>query len=309
MKKILCVVFAAALLTGIFSSCTSDKNLEQPKNELTYEQILKINRRQALAEKYGSVSEYTYNKNTKNGDVNWVLKCEYDEGNYNTIIDMGEEYRCYYYNNDIMANYDGRFSYIVNFRKNYEETLQEILKRNTILNYNFYSTESYVKTDNGYIIEYSCKAGPDVAEEFADWYVKINDEIFVKFNLSANGEIKDYSYYINIDGKKTEIVKVEFKYGEEMEFPEIITDSNTKKYVVTLYENYASANPYKEIYNIPEGFTIDVNSNLYVYDAYKDEAKKNVWYFARDRVLKDTNIYLSKDQKGLSYQEYENTEE
>ncbi len=309
MKKICSFIIITMLLMGILSSCEGSNSVEEAPEQLTYEDILKINRRQTLAEKYGSVTEYTYNKNTKDGDINWALRYEYANGKYNTIIDMGDYYKCYYYNNDIMAKYNDRFSYIVNFRENYKETLLKQLKRDTILNYNFFKTESYLKTEKGYVIEYSCKAGPEISEQLSDWDVMINDEVYVKFNLHENGEINNYSYYINVGSKKTEIVKVEIKYGEPVEFPEIITKNNTKKHAVAFYENYGSANQYREIYNIPDGFTIDVNSNLYVYDAYKDEEKEDVWYFAKDRVYDDINIYLSKDQKGLSYKEYEMTEE
>ncbi len=311
MKKILSVILIAVLSVGILCSCGGNNKEENATMEMTYDKILRMNRRQVLAEKYGTVTEYTYNKNTRNGkDVLWALRYDYANGKYNTIVDMGEDYRCYYYNGDIMAQYKNRFSYIVNFREKYQETLSEVLKRDTILSYNYYETDSYVETEKGYTIEYSCKAGPEIAEEFSDWGVRINDEVFVTFNLAKNGEIQSYSYYINIDGKKTEIVQVLFKYGEKVEFPEKITDeSHLEKHQVTIFENYSSANPYKETYNIPHGFTIDVNSNLYIYDAYKDVAKKQVWNFARDKVTNDTNLYLDKDSEGLSYEEYEFMEE
>ena len=310
MKKLLCILLSLLLLTGMFVSCGGNNEEKKEPEKMTYDQILKINRRQLLAEKYGSVVEYTYNKNTKNGDVLWLLKYDYSDGKYNTVVDMGDGYRCYYYNGDIMAQYDNRYSYIVNFREKYEETLAEVLKRDTILSYNFYTMDSYVETNNGYVIKFSCKAGPEIAEEFADWDVMVNDEVFITFNLAKNGEIQSYSYYINIDGKKTEIVNVRFKYGEKVEFPERITDENhLNKHSVTIYENYGSANPYKETYKIPDGFTIDVNSNLYIYDAYKDIAKKHVWSFARDRVVGNMNLYLDKDSDGLSYEEYEFMEE
>mgnify|MGYP003306513490 CR=1 FL=1 len=303
MKKLVCIILAI-LYIGLLTSCGGEKSKENTM-EMTYDNILKINRRQVLAEKYGTVTEYTHNKNTRNGDVLWALRYDYADGKFNTIVDMGDNYRCYYYNGDIMAQYTNRFSYIVNFRKDYNETLMETLKRDTILNYNFYQTDSYIETESGYVIKYSCKAGPEIADEFSDWDVKVNDEIFITFNLAKNGEIQDYSYFINIDGKKTEIVNVTFKYGEKIEFPEQITNKNSKKHRVTIYENYGSANPYKETYNIPDGFTIDVNSNLYIYDAFKDTAKNHVWNFARDKVTADTNLYLDKDSDGLSYEEYE----
>ncbi len=309
MKKLLCLTLALLLCVGVFTSCGESKPKEE-KQQMTYDQILKINRRQILAEKYGTVTEYTHNKNTKNGDLIWALKYDYANGKYNTIVDMGDSYRCYYYNSDIMAQYSNRFSYIVNFRKDYQETLSEVLKRDTILSYNFYQMDSYVETGNGYVIEYSCKAGPEIAEEFVDWDVKINDTVYIKFNLAQNGEIQNYSYYIDRNGKKTEIVNVLFEYGEKFEFPDKITDENhLNKHSVTIFENYGSANPYKETYKIPDGFTIDVNSNLYIYDAYKDVTKKNVWNFARDRVTSDINLYLDKDSDGLSYEEYEFMEE
>ena len=310
MKKTLCLVLAVILSMGLLCSCSQKTESQSEEPQMTYEQILKINRRQVLAEKYGTVTEYTYNKNTKNGDdIVWALRYDYADGKYNTIVDMGDGYRCYYYNGDIMAQYVNRWSYIVNFREEYEETLAQILKRDTILNYNFYENNSYVETQSGYTIEYSCKAGPDITEEFSDWGVKINDEIYIVFHLAKNGEMQDYSYYININGKKTEIVQVLFKYGEKAEFPSEITNENVKRHTVTIYENYGSANPYKETFNIPHGFTIDVNSNLYIYDAFKDVSKKQAWIFARDKVTENINLYLDKNSDGLSYKEYEFMEE
>ena len=296
MKKVLCILIAVIAFASVLSAC-GDKADSEFVETITFEKIAQVNSITNLLKNYDSITERTVNKDLEDdSEFYWDLSYEKKDGIINAIVDTGDQYKCYYYNNKIFASYDGSYLPVVYFRETYSDVVAQTVKRDNILNTVYHTVTSRKILDDGrYVITFEFKATPEMLNDFESWKVKKGQKMQISYFLKENLEIDHYDYYIfdEKDNKKN-IANVYVSYNSGFKFPkEVIDLANTKDtFEVTLYENYGLGSQYSETYNVPKGSVLEINSYLYSYNVYQDPDKKVLWDFGRNTINKDTKLYL-----------------
>lgn len=296
MKKVLCILIAVIAFASVFSAC-GDKGNSDFLETITFEKIAQVNSITNLLKNYDSITERTVNKDLENDDeFYWDLSYEKKDGIINAIVDTGNQYKCYYYNNKIFASYDGSYLPVVYFRETYSDVVAQTIKRENILNTVYHTISSRKILDDGrYIITFEFKATPEMLNDFESWNVKKGQKMQISYFLKENLEIDHYDYYIfdEKDNKKN-IANVYVNYNSGFKFPKEVIDLVKSKdtFEVTLYENYGLGSQYSESYDVPKGSSLEINSYLYSYNVYQDPDKKVLWDFGTNTINKDTKLYL-----------------
>lgn len=296
MKKILCILIAVISLASLFSAC-GDEMKGDILETITFEKISQVNSITNLLKNYDSITERTINKNLENDEeFFWDLSYEKKDGNINAIVDTGDQYKCYYYNNKIFASYEGSYLPVIYFRETYSDVVANTIKRDNILNTVYHTVSSRKVLDDGrYVITFDFKASPEMLNDFESWKVKNGQKMQIVYFLKDTLEIDHYDYYIfdEKDNKKN-IANVYVNYNPGFKLPQEVIDlSNTKEtFTVTLYENYGLGSQYSESYDVPKDSALEINSYLYSYNVYQDPEKKMLWDFETNTINKDTKLYL-----------------
>ena len=296
MKKVLCILIAVIAFASVFSAC-GDKGNRDFLETITFEKIAQVNSITNLLKNYDSITERTVNKDLENDDeFYWDLSYEKKDGIINAIVDTGNQYKCYYYNNKIFASYDGSYLPVVYFRETYSDVVAQTIKRENILNTVYHTISSRKILDDGrYVITFEFKATPEMLNDFESWNVKKGQKMQISYFLKENLEIDHYDYYIfdEKDNKKN-IANVYVNYNSGFKFPKEVIDLVKSKdtFEVTLYENYGLGSQYSESYDVPKGSSLEINSYLYSYNVYQDPDKKVLWDFGTNTINKDTKLYL-----------------
>lgn len=299
MKKILCIMLAAAVCVSLFVSC-GNSNEQEFIETITYEKIAQVNSITNLLKNYERISERTTNLDMDDGgDFSWELSYEKNGDSINAIVDTGDQYRCFYYNGKIFASYNNVYLPVLYFRETYSDIVSETIKRENLLNSVYHTISSReVLNDGRYVITFDFKATPEMLNDFESWNVKTGQKMQLVYYLKENLEIDHYDYYI-LDGndKAKKIAAVNFNYDSGFEFPEeVIKLAETKDTcTVTLYENYGLGSQYSESYEVPKGLNLEINSYLYAYNIYTDPELKNLWSFENSIINKDTKLYLNEN--------------
>lgn len=296
MKKVLCFLLSVVVLTALITAC-SDNGEKDILETITFEKIAQINSITNLLKNYESITERTVNKSLENDEeFYWDLSYEKKGDAINAIVDTGDQYKCYYYNNKIFASYDGEYLPVIYFRETYSDVVAQTIKRDNLLNTVYHTVKSRSVLDDGrYVITFSFKATPEMLNDFETWNVKKGQEMEITYFLKDNLEIDHYDYYITDNkGNRKNIANVYVSYNSGFKFPQKVIDlANDKNtYTVTLYENYGLGSQYSESYDVPKGSSLEINSYLYSYNVYQDPDKKQLWNFANNVINKDTKLYL-----------------
>ena len=270
MKKILCVLLTIFVLTSLITSCKSSEEKDILET-ITFEKIAQVNSITNLLKNYESITERTINRDLENGDeFFWDLSYEKKDGIINAIVDTGNQYKCFYYNNKIFASYDGEYLPVVYFRETYSEVVAQTIKRDNLLNTVYHTVESKSLLDDGrYVISFAFNATPEMLNDFENWNVKKGQKMQITYYLKENLEIDHYDYFLfNEKGAKKNIANVYVSYNSGVNFPEeVINLANSKNTcTVTLYENYNLGSQYSESYVVPKGSSLEINSYLYSYN-------------------------------------------
>lgn len=310
MKKILCVLLTIFVLTSLITSCKSSEEKDILET-ITFEKIAQVNSITNLLKNYESITERTINRDLENGDeFFWDLSYEKKDGIINAIVDTGDQYKCFYYNNKIFASYDGEYLPVVYFRETYSDVVAQTIKRDNLLNTVYHTVESKSLLDDGrYVISFAFNATPEMLNDFENWNVKKGQKMQITYYLKENLEIDHYDYFLfNEKGAKKNIANVYVSYNSGVNFPEeVINLANSKNTcTVTLYENYNLGSQYSESYVVPKGSSLEINSYLYSYNVYEDPEQKKLWNFSNNVINKDTRLYL---YENINYELEEETGE
>ena len=299
MKKVLCLLVVVVLVISVFTACgkTEEKDFIET---ITFEKIAQVNSITNLLKNHSSITERTVNKNMEDAEeFFWDLSYEKKGDNINAIVNTGDQYKCYYYNGKIFANYEDEYLPVLYFRETYSDVVAEVISRDNLLNSVYHTITSREKLKDGrYTIVFEFRANSDMAEDFEVWGIEEGQKMSITYFLKENLEIDHYDYYAydEKDNKKN-IANVYFDYESGFTFPEeVIKLSETKDTCkVTLFENYGFGSQYSEVYEIPKGSYLEINSYLYAYNIYQDEEMKTLWNFADNAIYKDTKLYLYED--------------
>lgn len=299
MKKIFCLILVLILTVSVFTSC-GQKEEKEFIETITFEKIAQVNSVTNLLKKYDRITEKTVNKDLEDGgEFSWNLSYEKSENGINAIVDTGDQYKCFYYNNKIFACYDGEYLPVLYFRETYNDIVAETVKRDNILNAIFHTVVSRGTTNDGrYTITFEFKATPDMLNDFETWDVQTGQKMHITYFLKENLEIDHYDYYLfDKNGNKKNIANIYIDYDSKFTFPEdVINLANTKDTCrVTLYENYGLGSQYTETYDVPRGSYLEINSYLYSYNIFTDKEMKKYWNFANNSIEKNTDLYLKEN--------------
>lgn len=296
MKKVLCIFLAAIVMISLFTACgnTEEKDILET---ITFEKIAQVNSITNLMKKYDSITERTVNKDLENqAEFFWDLSYEKKGDVINAIVDTGDQYKCFYYNNKIFASYDGIYLPVIYFRETYNDVVSQTIKKENLLNTVYHTVSSrQILEDGRYVVTFEFKATPDILNDFETWNVKKGQKMQIVYFLKENLEIDHYDYYVfdNEDNKKN-IANVYVSYNSGVSFPQEVIDLVNSKDTckLTLYENYGMGSQYSESYDVPKGSALEINSYLYTYNVFEDPDKKKLWDFENGTVNKDTKLYL-----------------
>ena len=296
MKKVLCLLIAVVLIISLFTACGKNDEVDFLET-ITFEKIAQVNSMTNLLKNYDSITERTVNKNMDGEEeFYWDLSYEKKENNINAIVDTGNQYKCYYYNGKIFACYEGEYLPVLYFRETYNDIVAETISRDNLLNSIYHTVSSREKLKDGrYVVTFEFKVNSDMVSDFEPWGIKEGQIMNIVYFLKENLEIDHYDYYVyDAKGNKVNIANVYFDYNSEFTFPEeVINLVQTKDLCkVTLYENYSFGSQYSEVYEVPKGSYLEINSYLYAYNIYANEEMDVLWDFENDAINEDTSLYL-----------------
>lgn len=296
MKKVLCVLMAVIVFASLITACKNNEEKDFLET-ITFEKIAQVNSITNLLKNYDSITERTVNKELESdGEFFWDLSYEKKDSVINAIVDTGDQYKCFYYNNKIFAAYDGEYLPVLYFRETYSDIVSQTIKRDNLLNTVYHTVTSRdILNDGRYVISFEFRATPEMLNDFETWNVKKGQKMQITYFLKENLEIDHYDYYIfDENNNKKNIANVYVNYNSGFEFPkEVIDLANTKDTcTVTLFENYGMGSQYSESYEIPKGLALEINSYLYSYNIYRDPEMKKLWNFENNVINEDTKLYL-----------------
>lgn len=321
MKKILSVMMC---MLFVLCGCSNEKPLPEEQIDIPFQKVAACNNRAKLLDKYSYILERTASRASENDDFSyWTMYYENDGENTNAILDYSVNYKCYYYNNEIFAEYgDSQIRKVIPYRENYDKVITSLLARTDTLSYVFImESVAYEDPDeDGYVAEYQFIVNNDILEEFEGLGLETGDRVQVEYDLDSDLVIKRCRYK-KLEGlKKTEIARIDITYGEKKSFPESITSINgpDDEYVtVGIIENFGTGAQYSESFKVKKGSYITENDVLMKYYLFKDPTYQTVFDTMTEEIQKDTDIFivestyadvLQLQQEYMQQQEQQNAE-
>lgn len=291
MKKVILLVLS---LCFILCGC-SEKN-DENSLEIPFQKIAACNNRIKLLEKYSYISERTASRPLGEDTYSyWIMYYEKDGENLNAILDYSDDYKCYYYNNNVYADYgDGNYRTIIPYREKYENIISNLLARTDTLSYVFILNSEVEVIDKGYVASYEFIVNNDILPEFEDLGIKAGNKLRVEYTLDKEYIIERCQYfYVNEEGKKREIARINVKYDEKWEYPEQVKQAkNSETVKVKFIENFGTGAEYAESYDIPKNTYITENEVLLKSYLYKDPLYQNYFDSVVEVIDRDMDIFI-----------------
>lgn len=290
MKKVLMLI-----LSICFILCACGEKPQEITLEIPFQKVAACNNRTRLLEKYSSISERTASRAI--GEENfsyWVLYYEKVGENINAILDYSVDYKCYYYNNKVYADYgDGFLRTVVPFREKYEDIISGLLARTDTLSYVFITKSEAEETDFGYKTSYEFIVNNDILPEFEGLGINAGDRMCIEYDLDNDYIIQRCRYYRVKDEKKSQVARIDITYNAEYSFPEQIgTSDSAEKVSVRVIENFGTGSEYAETFDIAKGTYITENETLLKYYLFKDPIYQEYFDSSIDIIDKDTDIFI-----------------
>lgn len=290
MKKVILLVLS---LCFILCGC-SEKN-DENNIEIPFQKIAACNNRTKLLEKYSCISERTASRSV--GEENfeyWILYYEKVNENINAVLDYSVDYKCYYYNNMVYADYgDGFLRTVIPFREKYEDIISGLLARTDTLSYVFITKSEAEVIDEGYKTSYEFIVNNDILPEFESLGINSGDKMCIEYDLDNDYIIQRCRYYRVKDEKRSQVARIDITYNAKYSFPEQIGKTEAaEKVAVRVIENFGTGSEYAESFDIAKGTYISENETLLKYYLFKDPLYQNYFDSATEPVDKDTDIFI-----------------
>jgi len=290
MKRVLLLI-----LSICFVLCGCSEQITENKIDIPFQKIAACNNRTRLFEKYNHISERTASRPLGEDAYSyWILYYEKENENINAILDYSADYKCYYYNNSVYAEYgDGNYRTIIPYREKYETIISNLLARTDTLSYVFILNSDVEVIDKGYVASYEFIVNNDILPEFEDLGIKAGDRLRVEYTLDKEFIIERCQYMYMKDGKKREIARINVTYDEKREFPaEIGNVSKGEKVKVKFIENFGTGSEYAEVHEVPKNSYITENEVLMRNYLYKDPMFKEYFDTETEIIENDTDIFI-----------------
>ena len=255
------------ILSICFILCACGEKPQEITLEIPFQKVAACNNRTRLLEKYSSISERTASRAI--GEENfsyWVLYYEKVGENINAILDYSVDYKCYYYNNKVYADYgDGFLRTVVPFREKYEDIISGLLARTDTLSYVFILNSQAEETEEGFEVSYEFIVNNDILPEFEDLGIKAGDKLNVIYELDKDLIIQKCKYRKVLDeDKKVEVARIDITYNEKKPFPQDILNKNKGETVdVRIIENFGTGAEYFETFKVEKNSYITENEVLF----------------------------------------------
>ncbi len=291
MKKVIMLILSICF---VLSGC-SEKVEEKPL-EIPFQKIAAYNNRTKLLQKYNYISERTASRPLGEETYSyWIMYYEKEGDNLNAILDYSVDYKCYYFENQVLADYgDGNLRTVIPFREKYEDILSGLLARTDTLSYVFILNSQAEETEKGYEASYEFIVNNDILPEFEDLGIKAGDKLNVIYELDKDFIIQKCKYRKVLDeDRKVEVARVDVTYNEKRQFPQEILNKNKGETVdVRIIENFGTGAEYSEIYKVEKNSYITENEVLFKNYLFKDPLYENYFDTAVEPVTKNTDIFI-----------------
>ena len=289
MKKVMLLLFSICLIL-----CGCSEKIEESALEIPFQKIAACNIRTKLFEKHNYISERTALRPIGDDTYSyWVLYYEKDNDFINAIVDS-VDYKCYYYNNQIFADYgDNNLRIVLPYRKKYDSVMSSLLTRTDTLSYVFILNSEAKETDYGYEVSYEFIVNNDILPEFEDLGVKVGDRMNVVYEIDKDYIILKSKYRKVVDDKKIEVARVDITYDERKPFPDAVKSmDSSEKVEVKIIENFGTGSEYSEKFSVPKDGYISENEVLLKYYLFKDPLYENYFDALIEPVTKNTDIFI-----------------
>ena len=278
-----------------FILCSCGEQVQEKTLEIPFQKVAACNNRTKLLEKYNYISERTASRLNGQSEFSyWVLYYEKAEDKINAFIDYSEDYKCYYYNDQVYADYgDGFLRTVIPYRENYNNIISNLLARTDTLSYVFITNSETIETDYGYQASYEFIVNNDILPEFEDLGVKSGDKMRIEYDIDEEYIIQRCRYYRVKDEKKAQIARVDITYGEKKEFPVQIGESHASDKVnVKIIENFGTGAEYSEIFQIARNSYISENEILLKNYLFKDPIYQEYFNSETEMIVRDMDIFI-----------------
>lgn len=290
MKKLLVL-----LLCISFILCGCSENIAEDNIEIPFQKIAACNNRSKLLEKYKSISERTASRYAGDTEFSyWVIYYEKNGDSVNAILDYSADYKCYYYNNQVFADYgDGFYRTVLPFREKYDDIVSGLLARTDTLSYVFIINSQAEKEEEGYKTSYEFIVNNDILPEFEALGVKSGDRICIEYDLDEEYIIQRCRYYLVKGEQRRQIARIDITYNRKRDFPtEISMTDSVEKVDVKIVENFGTGAEYSETFAVPKGAYIAENETLLKYYLFKDPLYQEYYDTVSEPVEKNTDIFI-----------------
>ena len=291
MKKVIMLI-----LSICFVLCGCSEKVEEKVIEIPFQKIAACNNRTKLLEKYNYISERTASRPLGAETYSyWIMYYEKEDAGINAILDFSADYKCYYYKNQVFADYgDGNLRTVVPYREKYEDIISGLLARTDTLSYVFILNSEAKETEEGFEATYEFIVNNDILPEFEDLGIKTGDKLNVLYELDKDLIIQKCKYRKVIDEeRKSEVARIDVTYNEKKVFPEEVNSANTGGEInINFYENFGTGAEYSETYTVAKGTYITENEELLKYYLFKDPLYQEYFDTFSEFVEKDTDIFI-----------------
>ena len=291
MKKVIMLV-----LSICFVLCGCSEKVEEKPIEIPFQKVAACNNRTKLLEKYNYISERTASRPLGAETYSyWIMYYEKAKDGVNAILDYSEDYKCYYYNNQVFADYgDGSLRTVIPYRENYNDIVSNLLARTDTLSYVFILTSEAEKTDEGYEATYEFIVNNDILPEFEALGIEAGDKMNVLYELDEDLIIQKCKYRKVIDEeKRVEVARIDVTYSEKRDFPATVLNKNAgETFDVRIIENFGTGSEYSEIHKVEKNSYITENEVLLKNYLFKDPIYDEVFDTVTEHITKDTDIFI-----------------
>ena len=292
MKKVLMLIFSIC-----FILCGCSSKVEEQTLVIPFQKLASCNNRTRLLEKYNHISERTASRPLGETEFKyWVMYYEKENDNINAIVDYSEEYKCFYYNNNVYADYgDGFLRTVIPYREEYQTIVSGLLARTDTLSYVFITESRAEQTKDGYKTAYEFIVNNDILPEFEGLGVNLGDKMCIEYDIDNDYIIKRCRYYLinKTTDKMKQVARIDITYNQKKEFPDQVgKDTGAEKVNVRVIENFGTGSEYSESFEIAKGSYISENEILLKNYLYKDPMYVDYFDSATEMIDKDIDIFI-----------------